>query len=460
MSSIATLRNFLDSLEEGVLFLDADRRVLDMNRAAAVTIGRNEAQIIDHFCPVLFSGTDCAKECELRGHCSLTPAHDEGGKVQDVVVKGANGRDVPVRMWAMLLPPNEGGLYCAIILRDRTREVELEAAVRNRWQLGDLVGRSPVMQRLYEQVLRAAASDATVLITGESGVGKELVARALHDNAARSKGPYLTVHCAALPENLLESELFGHAKGAFSGAVGARMGRFEAAGGGTLLLDEIGEIPLATQVKLLRVLQEREVVRIGENLARRVDVRVIAATNRDLAQMVERGSFREDLYYRLCVLPLHVAPLRERREDISLLATRLLGNLAERYRRADLRLSAAAMRVLESHSWPGNVRQLFSALEYAVVQSDGPVILPRHLPRELRRAESSSRAENEDPGEQPEQRGYGRLGSRYYRGSADPADERAAIRRVLAEAGGNRAEAARRLGMSRTTLWKRLREGA
>jgi Response regulator containing CheY-like receiver, AAA-type ATPase, and DNA-binding domains len=152
--------------------------------------------------------------------------------------------------------------------------------------------------------------------------------------------------------------------------------------------------------------------------------------------------------------------MRERREDISLLATRLLGNLAERYRRADLRLSAAAMRVLESHSWPGNVRQLFSALEYAVVQSDGPVILPRHLPRELRRAESSSRAETEDPGEQPEQRGHGRLGSRYYRGSADPADERAAIRRVLAEAGGNRAEAARRLGMSRTTLWKRLREGA
>ncbi|MBI1905796.1 MAG: sigma 54-interacting transcriptional regulator [Rhodocyclales bacterium] len=457
MSSIATLRNFLDSLEEGVLFLDAERRVLDMNRAAAITIGRNEAEIINHFCPTLFAGTRCASACEARGHCSLTPERHEGGKVQNVVIKGANGREVPVRMWAMLLPPNDGGLHCAIILRDRSREVELEAAVRNRWQLGDLVGRSPVMQALYHQVWRAAASDATVLITGESGVGKELVARALHDNAARSKGPYLTVHCAALPENLLESELFGHAKGAFSGASAARTGRFEAASGGTLLLDEIGEIPPATQVKLLRVLQEREVVRIGENVVRKVDVRVVAATNRDLAAMVQRGEFREDLYYRLCVLPLHVAPLRERREDISLLATRLLGNLGERYKRPDLRLSSAAMLALESFSWPGNVRQLFNALEYAIVQSDGPVILPRHLPREVGQEVPHTAQRNHDQAEAPPPAAPL---THYYRSKATPTEEHAEIQRVLAEAGGNRAEAARRLGMSRTTLWKRLREGA
>lgn len=456
MSSIATLRNFLDSLEEGVLFLDAERRVLDMNRAAAATIGRNEAEIVNHFCPTLFAGTHCANACEARGQCSLTPAQHEGGKVQDVVIKGANGREVPVRMWAMLLPPNDGGLYCAIILRDRSREVELEAAVRNRWQLGDLVGRSPVMQELYQQVWRAAASDATALITGESGVGKELVARALHDNAARSKGPYLTVHCAALPENLLESELFGHAKGAFSGASAARTGHFEAASGGTLLLDEIGEIPLTTQVKLLRVLQEREVVRIGENVVRKVDVRVVAATNRDLVTMVQRGEFREDLYYRLCVLPLHVAPLRERREDISLLATRLLGNLSERYKRHELRLSSSAMLALESFSWPGNVRQLFNALEYAIVQSDGPVIQPRHLPREVSQdiphttlLRNHDQVEGTLPVAPP---------AHYYQSKATPAEEHARILQVLAETDGNRAEAARRLGMSRTTLWKRLRD--
>jgi transcriptional regulator with PAS, ATPase and Fis domain len=456
MSSIATFKDFLDSLEEGVLFLDAERRVLDMNRAAAATIGRNETEIINHFCPTLFAGTHCASACETRGHCSLTPARHEGGKVQDVVIKGADGREVPVRMWAMLLPPNDSGLHCAIILRDRSREVELEAAVRNRWQLGDLVGRSPVMQALYQQVWRAAASDATVLITGESGVGKELVARALHDNAARSKGPYLTVHCAALPENLLESELFGHAKGAFSGASAARTGRFEAASGGTLLLDEIGEIPLTTQVKLLRVLQEREVVRIGENVTRKVDVRVVAATNRDLAAMVQRGDFREDLYYRLCVLPLHVAPLRERREDISLLATRLLDNLGERYKRHDLRLSSAAMLALESFAWPGNVRQLFNALEYAIVQSDGPVILPHHLPHEISQ-DVVARAVPRDHHHIEGSPTAAAL-THYYRSEATPTDEHAKILRVLAEAGGNRAEAARRLGMSRTTLWKRLRE--
>ncbi|HRP97542.1 MAG TPA: sigma 54-interacting transcriptional regulator [Rhodocyclaceae bacterium] len=480
MSSVAILRDFLDSLEEGVLFLDAERRILDINRAAAATIGQDKARVIDLLCPTLFAGTRCAHLCDIRGHCSLTPAQHEGSKVQDVVLKGAHGRDIPVRMWAMLLPPNDEGLYCAIILRDRSREVELEEAVQNRWQLGDLVGRSPAMQDLYRQVLRAAASEANVLVTGESGVGKELVARALHDNAARSDGPYVTVHCAALPENLLESELFGHAKGAFSGATATRIGRFEAACGGTLLLDEIGEITPATQVKLLRVLQEREIVRIGENVPRKIDVRVVAATNRDLAAMVERGEFREDLYYRLRVLPLQVPPLRDRREDISLIATKLLGNLAERYRRPELRLSTDAVLAMEAYPWPGNVRQLFNALEYAVVQADGAVILPQHLLPEVLAGdvapETSVRGPNADPtgpGLAPRgpgnpfrsdmhdySRGLPARGqplTRYYRTPASPAEELAMIQRVLEETGGNKAEAARRLGMSRTTLWKRLR---
>jgi PAS domain S-box-containing protein len=480
MSSLAILRDFLDSLEEGVLFLDAERRILDINRAAAATIGQDKARVIDLLCPTLFAGTRCAHLCDIRGRCSLTPAQHEGSKVQDVVLKGAHGRDIPVRMWAMLLPPNDEGLYCAIILRDRSREVELEEAVQNRWQLGDLVGRSPAMQDLYRQVLRAAASEANVLVTGESGVGKELVARALHDNAARSGGPYVTVHCAALPENLLESELFGHAKGAFSGATTTRIGRFEAACGGTLLLDEIGEITPATQVKLLRVLQEREIVRIGENVPRKIDVRVVAATNRDLAAMVERGEFREDLYYRLRVLPLEVPPLRDRREDISLIATKLLGNLAERYRRPELRLSTDAVLAMEAYSWPGNVRQLFNALEYAVVQADGAVIRPQHLLPEVlagdTAAETGVRGTGGDPserGQPPRDAGHpfrsdmhdsshglaarAQPLTRYYRTPAGPAEERAMIQRVLEQTGGNKAEAARRLGMSRTTLWKRLR---
>lgn len=448
MPTMNLLRGFLDSLEEGVLFLDPARRILDINKAALRMIGQDNAGIVDSLCPTLFAGTQCARECEIRGHCSLTPALGEDGKIQDIVLKGPNGTDIALRMWAMLLPPNDAGLYCAIILRDCSREMELEAKVRERWQLGGLIGRSSAMQNLYQKVLRAAASEATVLITGESGVGKELVARALHDNSTRAKGPYVAVHCASLPENLQESELFGHARGAFSGATAARLGRFEAANGGTLLLDEIGEISPATQIRLLRVLQEREIVRVGENLPRRVDVRVVAATHRDLSAMVRRGEFREDLYYRLRVLPLHVPALREHREDIPLLTSKLLGDLAERYRRPDLRLSPEAMLAMESHDWPGNVRQLFNALEYAVVQSDGPTLLPHHLLPELAPVTVT-------PAPAPD---AGTPLTRYYTPPATAEDERALILRVLQDTGGNKAEAARRLGMSRTTLWKRMRE--
>ncbi len=445
MPSLTTLRVFLDSLEEGVMFLDAARRVLEINSAAARMIGVDSQRVADELCPTLFSGTPCARACVARGSCSLTPEKGEAGKIQDIVLKSPEGRDVPLRMWAMLLPENDAGLYCAIILRDRSREVELEAEVRDRWQLGGLTGRSRAMQDFYQKVLRVAASEANVLVTGESGVGKELVARALHDNSSRAKGPYIAVHCASLPENLLETELFGHAKGAFSGATAARPGRFEAANGGTLLLDEIGEISPATQTKLLRVLQEREIVRVGENLPRKVDVRVVAATHRDLAGMVARGEFREDLFYRLHVLPLHVPALRERREDIALLASTLLHELAERYRRPDLRLSPETITEMESFSWPGNVRQLFNSLEYAVVNSDGPLILPEHLPPEATIAT-------------PDRRAAPRPVTRYYTPPATEGDERREILRVLAESGGNRAEAARRLGMSRTTLWKRLNQ--
>jgi DNA-binding NtrC family response regulator len=449
MPSVATLRVFLDSLEEGVLFLDAGRRVLEMNLAARRMLGHASASFTRQLCPSLFVGAACARECDTRGHCSLMPAQHQTRQTQEVALKGADGEDIALRMWAMVLPPNDSQLHCAIILRDCSRELALEKEISERWQLGGLVGRSRAMQDLYQKVLRAAASEANILIQGESGVGKELVARALHDNSARAKGPYVAVHCASLPEGLLESELFGHAKGAFSGALAARLGRFEAASGGTLLLDEIGEITPVTQTKLLRVLQEREIVRVGENHPRKVDVRVIAATHRDLAAMVKRGEFREDLFYRLRVLPLDVPPLRERREDIPLLASRLLANLAERYRRAELSLAPAAMAAVEGYDWPGNVRHLFNALEYAVVHAEGTTILPRHLPAEVVAGAPAAVAAPLVPG--------GRL-TQYYRATQEQAVERARIQAVLNECGGNRAEAARRLGMSRTTLWKRLNQ--
>lgn len=448
MPSLATLRVFLDSLEEGVLFLDAGRKVLEMNLAARRMLGQADDSFTGRLCPSLFAAAACARECETRGRCSLTPSQYENRKIQDVALKGADGAEISLRTWAMLLPPNDSMLHCAIILRDCSREIALEKEISERWQLGGLVGRSKAMQDLYQKVLRAAASEANILILGESGAGKELVSRALHDNSTRAKGPYVAVHCASLPEGLLESELFGHAKGAFSGAMAARLGRFEAASGGTLLLDEIGEISPVTQTKLLRVLQEREIVRVGENHPRKVDVRVIAATHRDLAAMVKRGEFREDLFYRLRVLPLDVPPLRERREDIPLLISKLLSNLAERYRRPDLTLSAEAMIALEAYDWPGNVRHLFNALEYAAVHAEGTTIRPKDLPSEVIARVPPQAAPLEM---------NGRL-THYYRTTGDEAAERTLIQKVLEDSGGNKAEAARRLGMSRTTLWKRLHQ--
>lgn len=449
MLTISMLNLFLDSLEEGVLFLDKNSKILAANSAAAQMIGREGNDLVDRLCPSIFRGSGCARFCEKRGSCALTHDGQASDVVQDLVLQRPDDTTVYLRMWAKLLPPSEElPLSCAIILRDRTREAELEQNVAERLQLGSMVGHGPAMQKLYSQIMRAASSDANVLLTGESGTGKELVAKALHDNSDRCKGPYIPVHCASLPENLLESELFGYSKGAFTGATVTKIGRFEAADGGTLLLDEIGEIPLGTQVKLLRVLQEKEVVRLGENHARPVNVRVIAATHRDLAAMVARGEFREDLYYRLRVLPLHVPSLRSRKEDIAMLAAKLLSDLQNRYRRENVRLSREALLALEAYDWPGNIRQLFNALEYALVHSDDDTIQPQHLPPEIESAKESV-----TPIKLP-------LARSYYRPSEQPESEAEIISRVLVETGGNKAEAARRLGMSRTTLWKRLRQGS
>ncbi len=453
MITLAGLTLFLDNLEEGILFLDQRRHVVAVNEAARRMLGRRHDEIVNRLCPSLFQGSACARNCEMHNSCALMTNMSGEKLVQDLVVQRPDGDLVPLRMWAMVLPSEADFAYCAVVLRDRTQEVRLEEAASERLQLGGLVGHAASMQDLFRQILRAAASEASVLITGESGTGKELVARALHDNSSRSKGPYLRVHCAAFPEQLLESELFGHARGAFTGAAAAREGRFEAAHGGTLLLDEIGEVPLSVQVKLLRVLQEREIERLGENQPRKVDVRIIAATHRDLPAMVRNGEFRADLYYRLRVLPIHVPALRERREDIPLLVQPLLANM--RGPRREVQVSAEALDALCAHDWPGNVRELANALEYAVVHAEGATLLPHHLPPEVRvsgRGIAASRAE-------AAQAPSASLVQRHYRAPAGQAgNEREVLSQALRESGGNRAAAARRLGMSRTTLWKKLKQ--
>ncbi|HYN43260.1 MAG TPA: sigma 54-interacting transcriptional regulator [Thermoanaerobaculia bacterium] len=299
-----------------------------------------------------------------------------------------------------------------------------------------VIARSPGMRRAFDLACRVARVDSTVLLTGESGSGKEVLARVIHERSGRSGGPFVAINGAALPENLLESELFGHARGAFSGAASDRPGLFEAANGGTLLLDEIGEVPLGLQAKLLRALQEREVRRLGENRSRKIDVRVVAATNRDLAKDVETGHFRKDLYYRLRVIEIPIPPLRERPEDVLPLAKALLLDAAARIRVKVSGFTPEAARLLLRHPWPGNVRELANAVERAVVLADGVRVDAEDLPDEIVRPV----------------RGSGAAGDTL----ADV--EKAHVLAVLAEADGHREKAAKRLGIGVATLYRKLKE--
>jgi two-component system response regulator HydG len=301
-----------------------------------------------------------------------------------------------------------------------------------------IIAQSPAMMTLLDTVSQVAPSEATVLITGESGTGKELIAAAIHFNSPRRDGPFVRLNCAAITESLLESELFGHEKGAFTGAERRREGRFHQADGGSLFLDEVSEMPLSMQVKLLRVLQEREFTRVGGNDVVRVDVRLIAATNRQLADRIAAGHFREDLYYRLNVVGLAVPPLRERREDIPLLAQHFLEVFAERNRKPLKGFTPQAMNGITRYGWPGNVRELMNAVERAVVLARADYLIEADFPL-LPAAEPAP----------PAAASAGNL----------PLDEieKATILRTLEAAGGNKSETARRLGITRRTLHKKLK---
>lgn len=277
-------------------------------------------------------------------------------------------------------------------LVDRNRRLEEELEVRDRY--GDIVGSSQPMMEVYRTIDSVSHSSSTVLIQGESGTGKELVARAVHSRGQRADRPFIPVNCSAIPESLVESELFGHLRGAFTGAVTTRMGLFEAADKGTILLDEVGELPLHVQVKLLRTLQEGEVKRIGSSEAIKVDVRVIAATNVDLQRAMIEGAFREDLFYRLNVITIHIPPLRERADDIPLLAYHFLRKYALRSGRDIRSISLEAMNALRSYSWPGNVRELENAIERSLVMARTDVVLPGDLPSSVIESDDPLMAEN------------------------------------------------------------------
>jgi len=309
-----------------------------------------------------------------------------------------------------------------------------------------LAGRSPAMREVLRQIARVAGTEVTVLVVGESGTGKELAARAIHEASARASEPLVPVNCAAIPESLQESELFGHERGSFTGAVERRKGRFELADGGTLFLDEVAELALSAQAKLLRVLQDRSFTRVGGAGELRSDFRLVAATHRDLAALVEEGRFREDLYFRVAVFEIRLPPLRERGDDVLLLAARFLAELGAAAGRPGLRLAPESADLLRAYPWPGNVRELENAIQRATVVSEGGVITPADLPERVRRA------------------GVRRGNGETARGASPSPPltlaelERRAIREAIERRGGNLTGAAEELGIGRSTLYRKLRE--
>jgi len=425
----------LDSVTEGVFTVDRELNILTFNRAAEDIIGVARSQAVGAKCYDVFRANICQDDCLLNQSMRT------GGAFLDktVDILDATGRRKPISVRTSVIRDAKGQVLGGVeTFRDLSTEAALRKELEGHYTFGDIVGRSAPMQNLFAILPDVAESEATVLIQGQSGTGKELFARAIHNMSARAQKPFLAVNCAALPDTLLESGLFGYVKGAFTDARSDKPGRFEAARGGTLFLDEIGEISQTVQVKLLRVLDEQAFVPLGSNVPRQTDVRLVAATNLDLQEQVHIGKFRADLFYRLNIIRLDLPPLSQRREDIPYLVEALLAKLRAKTGKEITRLTDRALAVLMSNPFPGNVRQLENFLEHGFVLCRGQVLDLEHLPRE---AASFSR----EPAD--EERAGGIL---------EKAEQRLIID-ALQRHGGRRKETADELGISTTTLWRRMK---
>ncbi len=437
-------KTVVDTIQEGVMLVDTTGTIISTNKAMQEMTGYTRDELVGTSCRIL----DCdlcelMKDKEKPYWCHLF----EKGKIQirECKIKHKNGRFLPVLKNGAVLKDAEGDVIGAVeTLTDISELLDKEQQIKSyKKALAEddsfygLVGHSAVMRAQFDLISNAAHSDAPVILFGESGTGKELAAGAIHAISARRNKPLIKVNCAALSDSLLESELFGHVKGAFTGATASRKGRFEAAAGGSIFLDEIGDLPLSTQVKLLRVLEEKVVERVGDNKPVPVDVRVISATNKNLDAMIQSGNFRKDLYFRINVIPIHLPPLRERKEDIPALAEMFFEKMKLKSAKDIPGIGTEAMQILNVYHWPGNVRELKSVFEYAFVSCQEGIIKPEHLLPSVLGAGRSTPLREEAAG------GRGRKDT----------DQREQLIRTLQETRGNQSQTARRLGVSRVTVW-------
>ena len=423
-----------ESSADGVFTVDDTWRITSFNRAAEEITGVPRREAIGRLCMEVFRSSMCEAHCALRR--TLKTGAPVIGRSGYIVT--AAGERIPISVSTAVLRDAAGRLIGGAETFRDLREIEaLRSALEGKWRIGDLASRSPLMQRVFEMLPAIAASPSTVLVSGETGTGKEVVARTIHSLSPRRRGPFIAVSCGSLPDTLLESELFGYKAGAFTGAERDKPGRFSLARGGTLFLDEIGEVSPALQVRLLRVLQDRTYEPLGATRSESTDARIIVATHRDLAARVQAGAFREDLYYRVNVIRVELPPLRRRKEDIPLLA----GQFIERFNRMQGKavpgIAPEALSLLMAHQWPGNVRELENVIERSFILCADGLIGIEHLPEELTAHAAPS-------------------GSAI-RSSHELLDAQA-IRAALEKSGGSRLAAARELGIHKTTLFRRIKK--
>lgn len=443
------LGTILDSIADGVFTVDRENRVTSFNRSAERITGFSREDAVGQYCFDIFRASICQGDCALRH--TLETGEQVVNQAANIITKV--GRQVPIGISTAVLRDETGEVIGGVeTFRDLSALEVLRKELAQRYSFEDIISKNHRMLEIFRILPDVAESDCTVLIQGPSGSGKELLARALHNLSRRREGPYVAVNCGALPETLLESELFGYVKGAFTGADRDKPGRFALAEAGTLLLDEVGDLAPALQIKLLRVLEERAYEPLGATAPVQADVRVIAATHRDLARSVEEGTFRQDLYFRLNVLKLELPPLSERREDIPLLVGHFVRSLGLRTGKAITGVSEEAMEVLLRHGFPGNVRELENIIEHAFVLCRGGTIGLEHLPGELRAQRSP------EPQVTPTGSFVSPVSAPDTASSTSLSElERTAIQAALQKHDSNKSLAAKELGIHRTTLWRKMK---